>query len=246
MLLAGLAPVWAQPSRQNPGNVTERVLTYPKSSGHGVLDAVMKRLFGKAKCEKLAHTQSEVWSVPQTKMDRLKQRLLSLGVKFATLREGWNHILRRNTTPMSPAQAEALAKAGQSPETVGVGIMRAPEAAVAEYALPGGQDEKTSRIVIPISESQQVTVERDTVIRTDKGVIWRGVVEETGESAILLWWRDGRLTGVLGYKGHIYVVMNMGGDLHAVLEADPKRMPPDHPTPNRGCPCRRCARRRQR
>jgi peptidyl-Asp metalloendopeptidase len=147
------------------------------------------------------------------------------------LREGWNHILRRNTTPMSSAQAEALAKARQSPETVGVGVMRAPEAAVAEYALTGGQDEKTSRIVIPISESQQVTVERDTVIRTDKGVIWRGVVEDTGESAILLWWRDGRLTGVLGYKGHVYVVMNMGGDLHAVLEADPKRMPPDHPTP---------------
>ena len=62
-------------------------------------------------------------------------------------------------------------------------------------------------------------------------MIRRGVVEDTGESAILLWWRDGHLTGVLGYKGHIYVVMNMGGDLHAVLEADPKRMPPDHPTP---------------
>ena len=68
------------------------------------------------------------------------------------------------------------------------------------------------------------------MIRTDNGVIWRGVVQDTGESAILLWWWDGRLTGVRGYKGHVYVVMNMGGDLHAVLEADPKRTPPDHPT----------------
>jgi hypothetical protein len=117
---------------------------------------------------------------------------------------------------MSPAQAEALAKARQAPETLGVGVMHAPEATVAAYALTGGQDEKTSCIVIPISECQQVTIERNTVIRTDKGVIWQGVVEDTGESAILLWSRDGRLTGVLGYKGHIYMVMNMGGEQHAV------------------------------
>jgi hypothetical protein len=33
---------------------------------------------------------------------------------------------------------------------------------------------------------------------------------------------------VLGYKGHIYTVMNMGGEVHAVIEVDPKMMPPDH------------------
>jgi hypothetical protein len=227
---AGPTPGWAQASGETTGNATERVLTYPKSSG--VLDTLLRGLLGKAKCEKLAHTQSEVWSVPRTKMESLKQRLASLGVRFALLREGWNHILRRNTTPISPAQEEALAKARQSPEAVGVRVMRAPEAAVAEYALTGGQDDATSRIVIPINADEQVTVVRSEVIRTDKGVIWRGSVEDTGETAILLWWRDGRLTGVLGYKGHIYMVMNMGGDLHAVLEADPKRMPPDHPTPS--------------
>jgi peptidyl-Asp metalloendopeptidase len=70
---------------------------------------------------------------------------------------------------------------------------------------------------------------RDQAVKTDKGVIWRGTVQDTGESAVLQWWKDGRLNGVFGYKGHIFSVMNMGGDLHAVLEADPKMLPPDHP-----------------
>ena len=87
-----------------------------------------------------------------------------------------------------------------------------------------------SRIVIPISDNQQITVVRTEATSTDKGVIWRGTVEDTGESAVLQWWKDGRLTGEFGHKGHIFTVMNMGGDLHAVLEIDPKMMPPDHPS----------------
>ena len=87
-----------------------------------------------------------------------------------------------------------------------------------------------SRIVIPISDNQQITVVRTEAIKTDKGVIWRGTVEDTGDSAVLLWWKDGRLTGEFGHKGHIFTVMNMGGELHAVLEIDPKMMPPDHPS----------------
>ena len=62
----------------------------------------------------------------------------SLGVEFTVLRDKWNHILRRDKTPLSRAQEEVLAKARQSPAMVGVGVMRAPEAAVAEYALTPG------------------------------------------------------------------------------------------------------------
>jgi hypothetical protein len=86
-----------------------------------------------------------------------------------------------------------------------------------------------SRIIIPFSEDQQISLVRTSATRTDNGVIWRGTVEDTGETAILQWWKDGRLNGLFGYRGHIYSVMNMGGDLHAVLEFDPKKMPADHP-----------------
>ena len=43
-----------------------------------------------------------------------------------------------------------------------------------------------------------------------------------------MWWKDGHLSGVFGYKGHIYTIVNMGGEVHAVVETDPKMMPPDH------------------
>jgi len=166
----------------------------------------------KTKCDKLSHTWSEASTSPQSKIDRLKQQLALLGVRFALLlREDWNHVLNRNNAPMSRAQKEALDEVRQSPETVGITLARAPEAAVSEYALTGGVDDGTSRILIPISDGQQIAIVRDRFVRTDNGVVWRGTVEETGESAVMLWWKNGRLTGLFGHKGHIYTVVNMGG-----------------------------------
>ena len=208
----------------------ERLLTSDNPGGHSNLNSLFTRLLGNAKCEKLSHTGSEVWRIPHAKLAHLKERLVSLGIKFAVLREDWNHILRRNTTPMSPAEKEMVAKVGRSRELVGTALMRAPEAAVAEYALTESPEQGNSLIIVPLGENQQISLVRTSATRTDKGVIWRGKVADTGETAILQWWKDGRLNGLFGYRGHIYSVMNMGGDLHAVLEVDPKRMPPDHPT----------------
>jgi peptidyl-Asp metalloendopeptidase len=210
----------------------ERLLTSDNPGDHGILNTLFKRLLGDPKCEKLSHTGAQVWTVPRSKLASLEEKLVSLGIKFALLRDDWNHILRRNTTPMSPAQKEMLAMAGRSRETVGTALMRAPEAAVAEYALTENPEQGNSRIVIPFSDDQQITLVRTSATRTDKGVVWRGKVADTSENAILQWWKDGRLNGLFGYRGHIYTVMNMGGDLHAVLEVDPKMMPRDHPTLN--------------
>src|SRR5262249_3192686 len=41
-------------------------------------------------------------------------------------------------------------------------------------------------------------------------------------------WNDGHITGLVGYKGRIYTVTSLGGQLHAVVEMDPRHMPPDH------------------
>ena len=30
------------------------------------------------------------------------------------------------------------------------------------------------------------------------------------------------------YRGRMYSLMNMGGEVHAVVETDPGKMPPDH------------------
>jgi hypothetical protein len=68
-------------------------------------------------------------------------------------------------------------------------------------------------------------------VSDERGCAWRGVVAETGESAVLIRWNDGHITGVVGYKGHIYTVSGLGGKLHAVVETDPRKMPPDPSTP---------------
>ena len=230
VLFLALAPVPAAGGEEGAvGSATQRIITSDKPADRGPFSGLLRRLLGGTKSEKLAHTQSEVWTVPQTRMGHLKQRLRSLGVKFTVLQESWNHILRRDKTVLSRVQENAIASARQAPEMLGVTVMRASEAAVAEYALTGGPDDGSSHIVIPVGTNQQITVVRNTAVRTDKGVLWRGAVEDTHESAVLLWWKDGHLTGIVSYKGHIYAVMNLGGDLHAVLEADPKMMPPDHP-----------------
>jgi hypothetical protein len=132
---------------------SERLITPDNPHNHGILNALFKRLFGNPKCEKLSHTGSEVWTVPQSRLARLEQRLLSLGIKFAVLREDWNHILRPNKAPMSNEQNEALARAKEAPAAVSAGVMRVPEAAVAEYALTSTPEHGNSRIFIPISRS---------------------------------------------------------------------------------------------
>ena len=167
--------------------------------------------------------------MPRAPIECLEQKLVSFGIQLALLREDWNHILKRNNAPMTRAEQEAVAGASRSPETVGITLTRAPGAAVAEYALTGTSEDGMSRILIPISDNRQIGIVRNKLVRTERGVIWRGTVEETGESAVLQWWKDGRLTGLFGYKAHIYLVMNVGGDLHAVLETDPSMLPPDHP-----------------
>jgi hypothetical protein len=148
----------------------------------GALPAPAQPAGGDAKSAESATEQV----ISQTYLDRLWQWLRLLGVKFGLLREGWNQFLKRDKTPMSPAQREDLAKARKSQGTVGIGVIRAPAAAVAEYASTARPDDEMSRIVIPIGDNQQITVVRTEAIKTAKGVIWRGTVEDTGESAVLL------------------------------------------------------------
>ena len=217
----------------------EKVIVSPPPQQGSRLRAALSKLLGKDQRERLGSSKSEVWTVPQARVEKLKARFKELGLKVTQLREDWNHILQRQQGPltMTPAQEAAIEKAQGAREVVGVGLMKAPEAAVAEYALTAGEKQKgkgalpeeaQGRIVIPLNDKQHITVERTKAISTEKGTTWRGKVTETGESAVLMWWKDGRLSGVFGYKGHIYMIVNMGGDVHAVLETDPTQLPPDH------------------
>ena len=82
----------------------------------------------------------------------------------------------------------------------------------------------TRTVAVGIAGRHRVTVRLRKVAVGPRGSSWRGSVQETGETALLMWRADGSLTGVLGYKGGIFTVTDSGGKVHAV----PEGMPPEH------------------
>jgi hypothetical protein len=187
----------------------------------------ISKLLGKGEGETLAITQSKVWTVPSIHAKVFVEGLRKLGGKVALLGPDWNHLLRRYQGRMAAAQDEMFKNARGAPGFVGMGVMSAQEASVTEYALTGGAatahtkkpKSSVSRIIIPVNDTRQVVVQRVEAITTAKGTTWRGTLEDSGESAILMWWKDGHMSGVFSHKGHIYTIVNVGGEVHAVTGA---------------------------
>jgi hypothetical protein len=117
-------------------------------------------------------------------------------------------------------------------------MMTTPNAAVVEYALMKDHDPKAAigsrpaghiqRIMIPLKGKGTITANRTSVEMRKDGCNWRGEVEGTGEPVVLMWWKGGRFSGMFNYRGSMYSLKNMGGEVHAVVETDPGKMPPDH------------------
>jgi Metallo-peptidase family M12 len=204
---------------------------------------LLSRLFGNAKRETLKTTGSEVMSVPKGKSAGLEKQLERLGAKVTRLRENWNHILtrRKDDAPLTPEQTAAIGKTSKSPETVRVGVLQMPNAAVAELALTrfeqsvgtrgrgGPQEDPYAKVVLPMSGGRYITLVRKRPPDfTPGGVTWNGETEETGERALLMLWKDGHLSGYFGYKGRVFTVNHVGGDVHTMAEIDPGKLPPDH------------------
>jgi hypothetical protein len=220
---------------------SDRVIISMSDEQRPLVYRLLEKALGKAKGEKLGLSESEVWTVPTNQMKRLALQLRVLGSKLSRLPEDWNHILTRpEQSPATSAAREEIARRSRaSPEFVGVGLMKAQDPAIVEYALTVGAElpaaagsdppkPATSRIVIPIDDTRQVTIQRVQASSTATGVSWRGIVEESGESAILMWWKGGRMSGLFAHKGRIYSIVNAGENVYAVVESDPGKMPPDH------------------
>lgn len=194
-----------------------------------------------AKGQDLTFTKSEMWSMPVPLLDDVIRQGERMGVKITKLGADWNQILKAPAAPMamSGSQESMMKTMMAAKETMGVGMMASPNSAVVEYALMKEFDAKTaagqgprptlpSRIVIPLNASESITVRRTSVDMRKEGCTWRGEIEGTGEPIILIWWQDGRLTGMFTHRGNMYVLKNMGGEVHAIVETDPRKMPPDH------------------
>ena len=188
----------------------------------------------------LGLSQSEVWSMPTPLIEGVIRRGETMGVKMTRLGADWNEILKPPSAPMpmSGSQESMMKAMESSKETMSVGMMATPNAAVVEYALMKDSDAKSAigsrpagqieKIMIPLKDKGTITVRRTSVEMRKDGCNWRGEIEGTGEPVVLMWWKGGRFSGMFTYRGHMYSLKNMGGEVHAVVETDPGKMPPDH------------------
>jgi peptidyl-Asp metalloendopeptidase len=250
ILAAGLlafcvgAPALAQtkPDAGKPGGETEQIIISNAPEHTSRIHALISRLLGKFKTERLGTTASEVLSIPKSKVELLEQRLKQVGAKVTRLRENWNHILtkRQADAPLTAEQKAAVDRASKSPATTSVGVLQMPNAAVAELALTrfeqsvgtkgraGPQGDPYAKVFLPLGDGHITLVRTRSPDSTAGGVTWVGVTEDTGERAVLMLWKDGHLSGYFGYKGRIYTVNHAGGEVHTMAEIDPKKLPPDH------------------
>ena len=82
------------------------------------------------------------------------------------------------------------------------------------------------KLVLPLADGKVATLVRTRpTVETEGAFTFRGEVEETGERAVLMLWKDGHLSGYFGYRGRVFMINHMGGDIHAMAEMG---LPPDH------------------
>ena len=246
-LVALPVPVFAQSpaaQKQAPGS-TDTVIISQMPERKGPIYALLKKLFCKNNGGVTGSANSEVWSMPQGQTSRVSKRLEALGMKVTKLREDWNHILKEHKGPVTNAQQQMIDKAKSMPGAAAVHVMQVPDAALTAFAMTSetynpvvppelrtpSKEQAPSSVVLPISPTKSITLQRVRYSSDARGCTWNGIVAETGESALLMRWNDGHITGLVGYKGRIYTVANVGDKLHAVVEMDPRQMPPDHSAP---------------
>ncbi len=233
---AGIIFLWPMaPARAVDG--AERVgliLSNLPESGSAEYKA-LREIAGDATGEALEMTKSEMWSVARERVPALKSAASAKGVTVRELDESWNTMMTSMPpgAEMTTAQKDMMHQAMDSKATMGVMMMALPSASTVEYALTKGmhgatEGEPAPTLVLPLNKTTKVTARRTSVIKTDDGYIWHGIIEETDEMVTLLWWPDGRLSGTVNYKGHMFAVKPMGGDMHGVVEMSSEGLPPEH------------------
>src|SRR5262249_22965495 len=196
-------PASSEKSQQAAG-ATETLLISKMPERKGPIYALLKKLFCKNNGAVTGAANSEVWSVPQGQMSSVSKRLETLGMKVTKLREDWNHILKRYLGPMTRTQQEMVDKAKAAPGTMGVHVLQLPESALTAFALTNegynptvppelqtpSKPQAPASVVLPISATKNITLERVRYSSDERGCTWHGIVAETGESALLMRWNS--------------------------------------------------------
>lgn len=134
---------------------------------------------------------------------------------------------------MTEKQSHMMHDAMSAPAAMGMTLMELPDPATVERALTDGTsgsalDSSDAELMLTLDKTTTVTATRTSVERTADGYIWHGVVVGTDDPVTLLWWPSGRISGQITYKDRHFVVRNLGGTLHGIVEMSPQMLPPEH------------------
>jgi len=236
LLLSGLGPLSAQSDEDVP-------LIMLKPQGAGALTgprlralyAAIKKRSQTARGELLPLTKTEVWTVPKENVESVRQAAARHGVLMSRLSAAWNHVFHKAPadTKVNDRQMAMMERARASRATMGVGMMAAPSPPMVEYALTKdanaqGPAKDAARIWVALGDDRSLSIRRTSVAVRSDMCLWRGVVEETGAPATLMWWPGGKMAGTVQHQGRLYSIRHLGGDLLAVVEMGEDRMPQEH------------------
>ena len=219
-------PAWAD-------ETVDVILTGLPPHGSSGYDA-LTRLAGTEHSAELPMTRSETWRVPAELLDALKKAVALNGGTVTVLGETWNHAFAPmpKGSEVTDSQKHMMNDTMRQAPVMGMTAMALPSPEVLEHALtkdmavPG--ERTKARLVLKLSDQLSVTAVRTSIRKTREGYAWHGIVEGTDEPVTLIWWVDGRLSGSVTYRGHIYSVRSLGEGMHAIIELAPKRLPPEH------------------
>ena len=195
----------------------------------------LKRAAGDPSGESLEMTNAEMWSVPLERLDALKRAAAEQGVSVMELDDKSNRALlpMDPAAPMTPKQSAMMHDAMGAKAAMGMAMMALPDPKVMEYELTKGMHapdaaQLGSELMLSLDTTTTIKVRRTRVEKTADGYVWHGTVVGTDDQVTLLWWPSGRLSGQITYRGRHFLVKNLGGTLHGVVEMSPRKLPPEH------------------
>jgi hypothetical protein len=201
----------------------------------GMRDA-LKQHSGQTGGQALSLTKAEVWSVPKSKVESLKQAAGQHGVIVTEVGPDTHHIFR--TPPadltMSQKQKTIMEQAKAAKSTMGAKLVMGPRPEMLEHALTSDAKDGVSQIFVTLADNTVLTINRTSVDVKPDRAIWRGAVEGTGARVTLMWWPDGKMTGTIRHEGHIHAIRHIKDHVYAIVDMSEERMPHEHaPMPER-------------
>lgn len=118
----------------------------------------------------------------------------------------------------SAAQAQMIARLERRPTTKSIGVVHIDTKALRAKGV---------RVILPNARKLTVTTQ-SLDARGETDMTWTGTIAEP-PGVVTLVIRGGNVTGTITEGPNLYKIEPIGGGMHALIEVDRSRLPPEHP-----------------